>query len=291
MFTLTTDTSCDIKRNELNERGIPWVPLIYIMDGEQHYDEFTTDEQYKNFYDKVRAGAMPTTSQISEVEHEEFFEKVIASGANDIVHLTLSGGLSATYSMACKAAEEVEKRHEGVKINVVDTRGATQVHAFVLDKADELRREGLSGAEAKAILDEFTKRVHVVIIVDDLNHLRRGGRVSGVAAAIGSLLNIKPILTFDKAGKLRVVHKAKGIRKAIEYVRDYIKKWNPEVKKVYMAQGDAMESANLANDEFKAAFGCEVKIGWCGPVIGAHTGAGLLGMIFESEKERPLEGE
>ena len=291
MFTLTTDTSCDVKRNELDERGIPWVPLIYIMDGEQYYDEFTTDEQYKEFFDKVRAGSMPTTSQISQVEHEEFFEKVIANGATDIVHLTLSGGLSATYNMACKAAGEVEKRHEGVKINVVDTRSATQVHNYVLDKADELRREGLSGAEAKAILDEFTKRVHVVIIVDDLNHLKRGGRVSGAAAAFGTLFKIKPILFFDKAGKLRVVHKAKGTRKAIEYAVDFIKEYNPDVKKVYIVQGDAMDSANIATEELKAAFGCEVKIGWCGPVIGAHTGAGLLGIIFESDRERPLDAE
>ena len=291
MFTLTTDTSCDVMRKELDERGIPWVPLIYIIDGEQHFDDFTEDEQYNEFFAKVRAGAMPTTSQISQVEHEEFFEKVVSTGATDIVHLSLSGGLSATYSMACKAAEEVMKRHEGVKINVVDSRGATQVHAFVLDKADELRKQGLSGEQAKKILDNFTNRVHVVIIVDDLNHLKRGGRVSGVAAAIGSLLNIKPVLTFDKAGKLRVIHKAKGTRKAIDYAVDYIKKWNPNVKKVYMAQGDAMESAEIATEEIKSAFGCDVKVGWCGPVIGAHTGAGLLGMLFESEKERPLDAE
>ncbi len=288
MFTLATDTSCDVMRDELDAAGIAWVPLTYTIDGETRPDDFTRDEQYKEFYAKVRGGAMPSTSQINTFVQEEFLEKLAANGATDIVYLTLSSGLSATYSSACQAADAVRERHPECKINVVDTLGATQVHRMVLDDATALRDKGLSGDEAAKILREETNKIHVWIIVDNLNHLKRGGRVSGAAAAIGTLLKIKPMIVFDKEGKLKVMHKAKGFRKAMEYVLDYMKEWSPNVKEVYLAQADAQESAREMSElicgEFKD---CVVKTGWVGPVIGAHTGAGMLGIVFKSEKERP----
>ena len=288
MFTLSTDTSCDVMRDELDKLGIPWVPLTFTINGETFPDDFTRDEQYKDFYAKVRAGAMPTTSQITAFTHEEYFEKLVAGGAKDIVHLTLSGGLSATYQSACLGAKAVAERHPDVKINIVDTLCATQVHHMVLDDALELRNKGLGGSEAAKLLNEETKKIHVWIIVDDLKHLRRGGRVSGVAAAIGTLLNIKSMIVFDKEGKLKVMHKAKGFKKALDYVLEYMDEWAPNADTVYMAHADAVEKA----EEMKALIkskrpNCDVRYGWCGPVIGAHTGAGMLGIIFKSEKERP----
>lgn len=288
MFTITTDTSCDVERKKLDEAGIPWIPITYIIDGVVYPDDYSEDEQFKAFYDKVRKGAMPTTSQITALAHEEFFEKLIEEGATDIVHLTLSGGLSATYNMACQAAKSVMERYPDCKINVVDSRGATQVHHMVLDDALKLREQGLSGEEAAKILRENTNKIHVWIIVDDLGHLKRGGRVSGVAAAIGTLLKIKPMIAFDKEGKLRVAHKAKGFKKALEYVVDYIKEWAPDVKEIYLANADADDKIAEASALLKETFGCEIKGGWVGPVIGAHVGPGMIGIVFKSDKERPL---
>lgn len=289
MFTLATDTSCDVLRCELDAAGIPWVPLTFTIDGETFPDDFTRDEQYKEFYKKVRGGAMPSTSQINAFVQEEFLEKLVSDGATDIVYLTLSGGLSATYESACQAAQSVCSKHENVKINVVDTLGATQVHRMVLDQAVELRDKGFSGEEAAVILRDDAKKLHTWIIVDNLFHLKRGGRVSGAAAAIGTLLKIKPMIVFDKEGKLKVMHKAKGFRKAMEYIVEYMEKWcDGDLKEVYMAHGDNMEGA----EEMKALIlekypDCKFTIGWCGPVIGAHTGAGMLGVIFKSDKYRP----
>lgn len=288
MFTLATDTSCDVFRNELDALDIAWVPLTFTIDGVTYPDDFTCDAQYKDFFDKVRAGAMPTTSQINTFCQEEFLEGLVQKGATDIVYLTLSSGLSSTYDSAVAAANAVTKRHEGVVINVVDTRGATQVHHMVLDDAIALRDKGLSGAEAAKILRESVTKIHVLFMVDDLQHLRRGGRVSGVAAAIGTLFKIKPIVTFDKEGKLHVIHKAKGYRKVLEYVVSEIEKISPDVKEVYIAHGDAPDLVQEMVDTLQQKFGCTVKVGWCGPVIGAHTGAGMIGMIFKANTERPL---
>lgn len=289
MFTLTTDTSCDVARNKLDEAGIPWIPITFIIDGVSYPDDYTSDEQYKEFYAKVRSGVMPSTSQISIFAHEEFFEKVVAGGATDIVHLSLSGGLSATYDNACKAAQSVMEKHPDVTINVVDTQGATQVHHMVLDDAVKLRDEGKSGSEAAEILRAETDKIHVWIIVDDLMHLKRGGRVSGAAAAIGTLLNIKPMIVFNKKGELKVAHKAKGFRKAIDYVCDYIDEWAPDVKEIYMANADADEKIEEAAKALTEKFNCKVTKGWVGPVIGAHTGPGMIGILFKSDKVRPVE--
>ena len=289
MFTLTTDTSCDIKRSELDEAGIPWIPLSFTIEGNTYPDDFTTDEQFKDFYAKVRAGAMPTTSQITAFAHEEFFEKLVTDGANDIVHLTLSGGLSNTYNSACMAAQAVMERHPECKINVVDSQGATQVHCMVLDMAAKLRDEGLSGEEAANKLRSETDKIHVWIIVDDLNHLKRGGRVSGAAAAIGTLLKIKPMIVFDKEGRLQVARKAKGFRKAMEFVCEDIEKLAPDVTEVYMAHADVEDRVEEMAELLKEKFGdIKIKYGWCGPVIGAHTGPGMLGVIFRSDKQREL---
>lgn len=288
MFTLTTDTSCDELRGDLESRNISWVPLTFTIDGVTYPDDFRDDDRYRDFYAKVRGGAMPSTSQISAYEHEEFFRKVAEGGAKEIVHLTLSSGLSSTYQSARMGAHMVMEQFPDCKIHVVDSLGATQVHGYVLDRAEKLRDEGMPSDQASAILRELTKRVHVLFTVDSLTHLRRGGRISGAAAAIGTLLNIKPIFTFDCEGKLRVTHKAKGARRALEYCYNYIKEWAPNVKTVYIAQGDARDKAEEVAAQLRAQFGCDVHIGWCGPVIGAHTGAGIIGLIFESEKVRPL---
>ena len=137
-FTLSADTSCDILRNEMTARGIEYRPLVYTIDDVPHFDEFAKDEDYKGFYDQIRAGKMPTTSQINIVEHEEFFETLLDKYEGDIVHVTLSSGLSSTYASACKAAENVNEKH-GNRVYVVDSLGATIATRHVVDEAQRVR--------------------------------------------------------------------------------------------------------------------------------------------------------
>lgn len=289
MFTLATDTSCDALKGELDALNIPWVPLTFAIDGVTHEDDFTTDEQYFEFYKKVREGAMPITSQINTFVQEEFLQKLADNGHTEIVYLTLSSGLSATYHSACHAAKEVMNKNAGVKIYVVDTLGATQVNRVILDDAIKLRDEGVDGETAAKALFETAQRLQVFFVTDDLHHLKRGGRVSGVAAAVGTLLKIKPILTFNLAGELRVVAKVMGYRKALEFMANKLKEMNPDIDEVYMAQGDALNRVDELTDMIhKFNPGCKVHAGWCGPVIGAHTGSGILGLIFKSNVLREV---
>lgn len=282
MFIISTDTSCDKPRGYLDEMQVPWLPLTFTIDGRTHDDDFTSDGQYRDFYERIREGVLPSTSQISAFLHEEFFDHILESQSGDIVHLPLSDGLSATHKSACAAAEESMRKHPGRKIYVVNTLSATQGHARILDEALMLRGNGETAEKAAAALNDLAARIHHWIIVDDLMHLKRGGRVSGAAAAIGTLLNLKPVLIINDAGKLAVVHKAKGTVKAMKYVIDRMREYGDGIdsQTVYLASADAQDKADAMTALIKENFAAKVQTGWIGPVIGSHTGCGTLGIVF-----------
>ena len=284
MFTVATDTSCDIFRNELDAMGVPWVPLSYTINGESFPDDFTTDEQCKAFYEKIRAGAMPSTSQINTFLQAEFLEKLVNEGHKEIVYITLSSGLSSTYAAACAAAKDVMDKYPDVSIFVVDSLSATWVQGWLVRDAVRFRDEGMSAEEAANRLHTEATRLHAWIVVDDLNHLKRGGRVSGAAAEIGSLLKIKPVLDIAKNGGLKVIHKAMGMGKALRYVGDMIEKYCNDPSKFFVCTADGWDTCNAMVEIIKEKYpDANVETGWLGPVIGAHVGPGMIGIIFKGE--------
>ncbi len=285
-FTLSADTSCDILRNEMTARGIEYHPLVYTIDDVPHFDEFAKDEDYKGFYDQIRAGKMPTTSQINIVEHEEFFETLLDKYEGDIVHVTLSSGLSSTYASACKAAENVNEKH-GKRVYVVDSLGATIATRHVVDEAQRLRDGGVCAADAAEQLKQFTYKLQTWFMPTDLMHLKRGGRVSGPSAYIGTALNIKPIINFDKYGALAVVQKKMGAGKGIAAMVEAFKKLSAAVPhKVYIASADSEFAEELLQKAKAVRPDCQFEIGWIGPVIGAHTGCNAVGISFVSDSSR-----
>lgn len=287
-FILSTDTSCDILRGELKERGIEYRPLIFTIDEVEHFDEFTRDEDYKGFYNEIRAGKMPTTSQINVVEHEEFFEGLLNKYEGELIHITLSSGLSSTYASACQAAEHVSEK-TGRKIYVVDSLGATIAQRQIVDEAQRLRDSGESAESAAQKLKDFANHVHTWFMPNDLMHLKRGGRVSGPAAYIGTALKIKPILYINKIGGLSVVQKVIGVNKAMAAMLETFKRdAKKEAHKVYIANADSDFAEEFREKVKQVRPDCDVEIGWIGPVIGAHTGCGAVGVSFVSEKIREI---
>lgn len=289
-FTLSADTSCDILRNEMTARGIEYRPLVYTIDDVPRFDDFTKDEDYKAFYDQIRAGKMPTTSQINIVEHEEFFQSLLDKYEGDIVHITLSSGLSSTYASACKAAENICEKY-GKRVYVVDSLGATIATRHVVDEAERLRDADVSAEEAVKLLADFSAHVRVWFMPTDLMHLKRGGRVSGAAAVIGTALNIKPILIINKTGGLSVVQKKIGVGKGMNFMAEMFKKYSGEnvtKARVYIPSSDSEYGEQMRRKILDIRPDCDVRIGWVGPVIGAHTGAGMVGVCFLSDSVRDV---
>lgn len=292
MFTLTSDSAIDVFRSQADEMGIRIVPLTYTVDGNTYEDFATDDKEYRKFYADLKGGSLPVTSQINPFTHEEFWEKVYKeNGGQDIVHLTLSSGLSQTYASACQAASSFMEKHPDAHIYVVDSLAATQAEMPLVEKALELRDSGASAAEAAETLRNYAHRIHVYIIVDDLFHLKRGGRIGAAAAVIGSALGIKPIIVFNDKGQLCTYKKPLGWKKALKTVLDHIEEYCPEAArgKVWIAQADAEGKAEEAKAAIEKRFGSKVRVGWIGPVIGSHINSGTIGIVFESNSRLDID--
>jgi len=282
-FLITTDTSCDLPKNELEKLGVPYIPLTYTIDDKTYVDDFTQDVQYENFYKLIKSGAMPTTSQINSFLHEKFFCELFNKGHREILHLSISSGLSTTYNCAVLGAECAMEKHPGLVVKVIDTLSATQAHRALLDKALDLRKENLDLQLTASTLDGLKNNLQAYVFVDNLMHLKRGGRISGAAAHVGTLLKIKPVLTIDSLGKLTVINKANGIKKAMTYGIEMLLKNINDIKNstIYLANTDANDKIEeLISMLRQRGYQGKIVTGWIGPVIGSHTGAGTFGLVF-----------
>lgn len=285
-FTLSTDTVCDIYRSELRERGIEYISTYYTIDGVERKDEVTSDEEIKAFYDKIRGGEMPTTSQVTQNDYVEFFGKLIEKYEGDIVHITISSGMTSSPLFARQVAAEILEK-TGRHIYIVDSLAATIATRLVVDEAERLRDEDVSAEDAVAFLENFVNHAHTWFMPTDLMHLKRGGRISGPSAYIGTALNIKPIIHFNAAGVMIVMQKKIGASKGIaEMINIFKRDSAAKPHKVYIASADSDLAETMLKKAKAARPDCEMEIGMIGPVVGAHTGANAVGITFVSDKLR-----
>ena len=285
MFTITTDTSIDIFRGEILADSCRYIPLTFRVKGKEYADEFNTDKDYLDFYSAMRTSSeIPSTSQISPFDHEQFFEKIYLELKTDILHLSLSSGLSETYESACSGAAAFMQKYPQAKVHVIDTLGATTASIPLYEKAVLLRDSGAEVSEAADVLREYAKTIRVYIVVDDLKCLMHGGRISPAKARLAMALNIKPIVVFDNAGKLDLHKKALGMKKALKIVVHDIKNSvSKNATKILIAHADALKTAEEAAEMLEKETGLKTEIHWIGPVIGSHTGPGTVGFVFESD--------
>jgi len=287
-FTLSTDTVCDVFKSELKARGIDYVSTYYTVDGVEHKDEITSDDEIKEFYDKIRGGEMPTTSQVTQNDYEEFFGNLINKCDGDIVHVTISSGLTSSPLSARYVGEQIYEK-TGRRIYIVDSLGATIATRHIVDEAERLRDADVPAEQAVERLNDMVNHIHTWFMPTDLMHLKRGGRVSGPSAYIGTALNIKPILQFDASGALVVKQKKIGAGKGIAAMIDIFKTTSAkQPHKVYIASADSDLAEGMLKKAQAARPDCDIEIAWIGPVIGAHTGAGMVGVCFLSDKPREV---
>ena len=285
-FKLVTDTASDLPRAYLEKYDIDVLSLAYIIGGDTYNWNAPMDEH--EFYDNMRNGSMPTTSQVNIEDAETLFEKLIENN-DEILCLAFSSGLSGTYNSIAVAAQNVTEAHPDKKIRVVDTKAASMGEGLMVEWARKMRDEGKTADEVADFMEaNFNKFAHVVV-VDDLNHLHRGGRVSKATAIVGSLANIKPIIHVDDEGHLITIGKIRGRRKALAHLVDLMEeKMGDHVadnQTVFISHGDCLEDAQFVADEIKKRFGIDdFMINFVGPTIGAHTGPGVIALFFYGDK-------
>lgn len=291
LFEVSTDSTADLYEEYRKKRDIWFAPLSFSFDKdgkiEEYLDNFSQYSQYVDFYNKVRAKYMPRTAMLNYNSHVAHFTAMAEAGVKNALHFSISSGLARTTQVAKEAAEEVKKSHPDFNLVSVDPLGATVVQGMLVSLAADMRDEGRTLQETYDYLMKARDRILCTIIPTDLFYLQRGGRVSATAAVFGSMLGVKPILTFDREGKLKTIDKVKGMKRVYSYTLDKLAIAPPdEKKKIVVVHTDNEEAADEMAKRVEETTGIKPEICIMGPSIGAHVGPGAVACAWLSVKSR-----
>ncbi len=291
-YVIITDSTTDMQPSYYKENNVSVLGMQFSIDGKEYRQLEENCISTKEFYDAVRKGSMPKTSQVSYDSLTTLFEKIAADG-KDIFYLCFSGALSGSYQTCQLAANDIMEKYPGAKINIVDSLGACTGEGFILYKCVQMRNSGANLDELTAFAEDFRRRMVHLFTVDDLNHLHRGGRISKLSAVFGGMLGIKPILRFDKDGKMVVYSKARGRKNALDMMakqmeKTYIPEENSEI---FISDADARADAEYLGKQIMKAMPAVKKItyGNIGPVIGAHAGPSTIALFYIANDREVVE--
>jgi len=288
-YVIITDSTTDLPDIKAKEWNVEIIPFIFNLDGKEYYNYLDWRElSVKDFYDALRNGKTGSTTQVNQFRYMEIWEPHLKAG-KDVFYMCLSSALSKSYEQCELAARECREKYPERKIITIDTKGASLGMGLFAYYAAKGRDEGKTLEELTAYIVGLVPRVHHWIMADDLHHLRRGGRVSGAAAFMGTMLSIKPILHVTKEGKLTPMTKARGHNKALEFMVEQLTfhEMTPADQPIFISHSDTPEMAEQLKNLIIAKHGKrEFIINEIGPVIGAHTGPGTLALFFVGNERR-----
>ncbi len=289
-YVLTCCSTVDLPKEYFEKNNIPYACYHYMMDGEEYLDDLGQSIPFDQFYSRIAAGSMPTTSQINISEFMAFFEPFLQEG-KDILHISMSSGISGTCNSALNAKAELMEKYPDRTIKVVDSLAASSGYGLFLDTLVEMRDAGKSLEELYLFAEDNKLKLQHWFFSTDLTHFKRGGRISATAATLGNILNLCPLMNVDYVGKLIVRQKIRGKKKVIvEIVNKMIelaeggKDYNG---KCFISCSACEDDARKVADLVEAAFpnlNGKVEINSIGAVIGAHTGPGTVALFFWGEK-------
>jgi DegV family protein with EDD domain len=282
-YVIVTESAADLPADLVNELGITMIPMVFGFDNESYLNYPDNREMdIHKFYERVKNGEKSTTTLVNSKSFEEYFEPILKSG-EDILYIGLSSGLSGTHSAALIASEELKEKYPDSKIVCFDTLAASMGEGLLVYYAAKLKQEGQNIDQVSQWLLDNRLNLCQWFTVDDLNHLKRGGRISAMSATIGSALNVKPILHVDNEGHLIAVHNVRGRKKSMNSLLEHMEELciDPEEHTVFISHADCLEDtehlANLIKEKLHVK---EVILNFMGPVIGSHTGQGAIALFF-----------
>lgn len=282
-YIIMTDATIDLPMEVVEKYDLKVIPMSFQI-GETLYKHYPDERQMSSsdFYQHIRDGAMPVTSQINPTECMECMKPYLEKGL-DLLYIVFSTGLSGTFQSAMIAANELMEEFPNRKIVVVDSLCASVGEGYLVMNAAIKKSEGMSLEQLEKWVINNRHNVRHWFTVDDLNHLKRGGRVSAVEAALGSALNIKPIISLDNEGRLTVVAKVRGSKKATQYLYDKMVEEGIAIENqtVIVGHSDSLQKAqDMKEAILEKGLAKEVIVANIGPVIGTHVGPGMTAVTF-----------
>lgn len=282
-YTLITDVTGDLDARTYEELGVVCIPMGFLF-GETEYMHYPDEREMTvaEFYGKLRDGGMPKTAQINPLVYKSYFEAALKEG-KDVLYLCFSSGLSGCCQTANMVAKDLEEDYPGRRVYVLDTLSASAGEGLLVIRAAQEYKKGLSMDELIEFVNEDLKHICHWFTVENLMHLKRGGRLSSFEAIVGSALKIQPILTVDTEGKLTVVSKERGTRNALQYLLKRLREdaADPAGQTIVIAHADCAEKAEALRQMVLAEYPrAEIRTFSIGPIIGSHVGNGMCAMAF-----------
>ena len=282
-YQIITDSTTDLSQEMVEQFGVQVIPLCYMMEGKTLHNIPGGGEMDEHtFYEKLRAGVISTTAQINAEEFIQQFTAVLETG-KDILYLAFSSGLSGTYQSAVIAQQELKEKYPDRRIEVFDTLCASMGEGLFVYHASRLQQEGKDIDEVLSWLRENVLHLCHWFTVDDLNHLKRGGRVSAATALVGTMLGIKPVLHVDDEGHLINVSMVRGRKQSLDALVQKMEETaiEPAKQTVFISHGDCLDDAEYVAEQVKSRMDVkDIRINFIGPVIGAHSGPGTVALFF-----------
>ena len=290
-YLLTCESTADLSAERFAERNIPFVCFTFHMDGADYRDDFGKSMPIGVFYDRMAKGSVSTTSQVSIGEYESFWRPMLEAG-KDVLHLTLSTGISGTYNSACLAAQELMEQYPGSRIEVIDSLNASSGFGLLAELAADGRDRGMDLTELREYILRIRDGVNAWFYTGDLTYLCRGGRVSKTACIFGTALKICPLMRVNREGKLVPYAKCRGKQKVREaLVAEMLKRaeGGPDYDGLcYMSQSacrDEAETLAAMIEKAMPKLAGKIRIYDIGTVIGSHTGPGTVAVFFTGKEK------
>ena len=285
-YILSCCSTADLTQEHFESRDIHYICFHFELDGKQYLDDLGKSIAFHEFYQAMANGADTRTSQINADEFIQYFTPFLKEG-KDILHLTLSSGISGVYNSAMIAKEELEEKYPDRKIYIVDSLAASSGYGLLMDKLADLRDEGMDIDSLHTWAEENKLKLHHWFFSSDLTFFVKGGRISKTAGFVGSVMDICPLLNVDYQGKLIPRFKIRTKKKVIQEIANKMEEFAQDGLeyngKCYMSQSDCLEDAKavakLVEEKFPGLNG-KVEINDIGTTIGSHTGPGTVALFF-----------
>ena len=289
-YILSCCSTADLAKEHFEKRDIHYICFHYTLDGVDYMDDLGQTMDMKEFYQRMTAGSETKTSQVNMGEYLDYFETFLKEG-KDILHVSLSSGISSSYSSAQSAALVAQERYPERKIYIVDSLAASSGYGLLMDKLADLRDGGFDIDALRDWTEEHKLEVHHWFFSTDLTFYVKGGRVSKAAGFFGGVMGICPLLNVDYMGRLIPRAKVRGKKKVIVETVDRMMKYAKDrenySEKSYISMSDCIDDARAVADLVEARFpklSGKVEINWIGTTIGSHTGPGTVALFFWGDK-------
>ncbi len=284
MLKLFVDSDCDFTIEQAKELGVELILMPYSIGDETIYPYVDGKYDAHEYYDILRGGVVPKTSALSPIEYINYFEPVFAAG-DDILYVHFSKAMSGTFNSMNLALEELKEKYPERKLYTVDTKGISLLGYVVAQEVIKMYKEGKSGEEIQKWGIEGPQNYAIYFYADDLKFFKASGRVSGLAAMMGGILGIHPIIHMNKDGKMDTLTKVKGKKTTLRKIISYMEEKAVDIKKnkVYVAHGDAPQIVEEFINMLTALYGeLDIEVVSVNPTAGAHCGPDVLGVCFKA---------